>query len=323
MRNELAEVLTNYSAARTEPLTDHPLAAFIGHDLRDAVREMIASDSYKITGSPGRGNWAETPWVAVFDPLVTETAQRGFYVVYLFRGDGEAVYLSLNQGTTEFLSLVGRARYIDALQAKARERLGLLAGNDTGGLQVGPIDLSGTGDLSRGYEAGNIVALRYEASDLPSDDEIATDLVRFLALYETLVGSGDRMAEDADPAAVREADRAGIEAAKQRWHLRTERNPRLANAAKGHHGATCMVCGFNFEDRYGELGVGYIEAHHLTPFADLRGRPTQLDAATDFIVVCPNCHRMLHRRTPPLPPEELVTLLRPSGGWPWTSATHG
>ena len=30
---------------------------------------------------------------------------------------------------------------------------------------------------------------------------------------------------------------------------------------------------------------------------------------------------MLHRRTPPLPPEELVTLLRPSGGWPSTSAT--
>jgi hypothetical protein len=40
------------------------------------------------------------------------------------------------------------------------------------------------------------------------------------------------------------------------------------------------------------------------------GKANSLDAATDFIVVCPNCHRMLHRRTPPLPPEELVTLLR-------------
>ena len=31
-------------------------------------------------------------------------------------------------------------------------------------------------------------------------------------------------------------------------------------------------------------GTGFIEAHHLTPFAELHGRPTQLDAATDFIV---------------------------------------
>jgi 5-methylcytosine-specific restriction protein A len=73
------------------------LATFITHDLADEVRDLVDDDSYKVTGSPGRGNWAETPWVSVFDRLVTETAQRGFYVVYLFRGDGDAAYLSFNQ----------------------------------------------------------------------------------------------------------------------------------------------------------------------------------------------------------------------------------
>jgi hypothetical protein len=38
--------------------------------------------------------------VAVFDRLITKTARQGFYIVYLFRGDLNGVYLSLNQGVT-------------------------------------------------------------------------------------------------------------------------------------------------------------------------------------------------------------------------------
>jgi 5-methylcytosine-specific restriction enzyme A len=126
-----------------------------------------------------------------------------------------------------------------------------------------------------------------------------------LLLYATLVQARDAQVEDADPAAVEAAAEAGMEAMKERWHKRSERNPKLAKSAKEYHGTTCMTCGFNFEETYGEIGVGYIEAHHLTPFSELKGRPTQLDPKTDFTVLCPNCHRMLHKVTPPLTPDEL------------------
>ena len=171
MRYELARVLLEYSAAREQSLTDHPLAHHITHDLADEVRERVDSDSYEVTGSPGRGNWAETPWVSVFNRLVTETAQRGFYLVYLFRGDGTAVYLSLNQGTTEVLERVGGAAYLDTLQSRANMFRGLLSSQQLDGL-VGPIDLGGSGTLTRGYEAGNILAVRYEAATLPSDEQL-------------------------------------------------------------------------------------------------------------------------------------------------------
>jgi 5-methylcytosine-specific restriction enzyme A len=92
---------------------------------------------------------------------VTETAQRGFYVVYLFRGDGSAIHLSLNQGTTEVLQLVGRSNYLDELRTRATSFVSLLSGQDTSGLDFGPIDLGGSGDLTRGYEAGNIVSKTY------------------------------------------------------------------------------------------------------------------------------------------------------------------
>jgi len=45
--------------------------------------------------SGGRGNTALVPWIAVFDPDETTTAQRGMYVVYLFAPDGRRVYLHL------------------------------------------------------------------------------------------------------------------------------------------------------------------------------------------------------------------------------------
>ena len=54
------------------------------------------------------------------------------------------------------------------------------------------------------------------------------------------------------------------------------------------------------EERYGELGRGFIEAHHLTPIAQLAlsGR-TRLSPRDDFAVVCANCHRMIHRTGAP------------------------
>jgi 5-methylcytosine-specific restriction enzyme A len=305
VRDEFQQVLQRYPTARLEDLTDHPVAALISRELADEIRGLVDSDSYRVTGSPGRGNWAETPWVSVFDRLVTETAQRGFYIVYLFRGDGARVNLSLNQGTTEVLQLVGRSNYLDELRTRAKSFVSLLSTQDTSELDFGPIDLGGSGDLTRGYEAGNIVSKTYASGALPPDDTLQADLDRMLLLYATLVQARDALVEDADPAAVEAAAEAGLEAMKERWHKRTERNPKLVKETKEYHGTTCMVCGFNFEETYGEIGEGYIEAHHLTPFSELKGRPTQLDPKTDFAALCPNCHRMLHIVTPPLTPDEL------------------
>ena len=35
-----------------------------------------------------------------------------------------------------------------------------------------------------------------------------------------------------------------------------------------------------------------------------------IDPVKDLIPVCPNCHAMLHRKTPPLLPEELGRILK-------------
>ena len=79
-----------------------------------------------------------------------------------------------------------------------------------------------------------------------------------------------------------------------RHHKFVERNSKLAKRTKEIHGYTCVACGFNFRKKYGEIGMNYIEAHHLIPFADLNEN-SKVSPKNDMTVLCANCHRMIHR----------------------------
>jgi len=87
---------------------------------------------------------------------------------------------------------------------------------------------------------------------------------------------------------------------RYRMHRKIERNSSASIQAKRLHGTTCQACGFDFRSKYGPLGQGYIEAHHLKPMSSLaEGIPVTYDVKTDFAVLCANCHRMIHRTEEP------------------------
>lgn len=75
------------------------------------------------------------------------------------------------------------------------------------------------------------------------------------------------------------------------------------------YGLTCSVCGFNFEETYGEIGTGFIHVHHLKPLSEI-GKEYQLNPITDLRPVCPNCHSMIHRREPGYTIDELKARLK-------------
>lgn len=96
-------------------------------------------------------------------------------------------------------------------------------------------------------------------------------------------------------------------------HLAIERNQTLVKKAKkqwlnqGNGEIRCLVCGFSFEETYGELGAGYIEAHHLIPLSQLEESYSE---EKDLVPVCSNCHRMLHRK-PDVDINDLKTIIQP------------
>jgi 5-methylcytosine-specific restriction protein A len=55
------------------------------------------------------------------------------------------------------------------------------------------------------------------------------------------------------------------------------------------------ACGFDFNDKYGEHGRGFIEVHHVLPlYALTPGSRTRIQ---DLAVLCANCHRMIHAKS--------------------------
>lgn len=89
-----------------------------------------------------------------------------------------------------------------------------------------------------------------------------------------------------------------------------ERNSTARQACIEHWGAKCQVCDFDFEQRYGPLGRGFIHVHHTIPLGEI-GHEYRVNPIEDLRPVCPNCHAMVHSQNPPLTIATLRKLLRP------------
>lgn len=298
LRDGFERVLNEYVTARqNDNFTKHKLADHIRGRLRDAVIESIGNDERLIVkGSAGQGNWARGPWVGIFDRLVTTGAQSGYYPVYLFREDMTGFYLSLNQGMTEAKNLY-KTDAKTALASRAANFRAML-GKAISPFSEHVIDLRPTaqGNDTAFYEAGNICAKFYAIGELPSEAVLAQDLISMIQLYSNLSMT---LTEGEVSATTVEGDeppqQAYEDATRLRLHKRIERNAKLAKDVKKHHGYHCQICSINFEAIYGEIGKEYIEAHHLTPLASVKGKKVVLDPVKDFAVLCSNCHRMIHR----------------------------
>lgn len=88
-----------------------------------------------------------------------------------------------------------------------------------------------------------------------------------------------------------------------------ERNHKNRSICVDKYGYKCQICSFDFEKKYGVIGKRFIHVHHIVPLSEM-GDAYVINPLRDLIPVCPNCHAMLHRTTPPLTPEELKRLIK-------------
>lgn len=101
--------------------------------------------------------------------------------------------------------------------------------------------------------------------------------------------------------------------AKEIKSKRYERSRVNRDICLAHKGYSCYACGFNFLERYGQLGKDYIEVHHTTPVSEM-GDNYEIDIDRDLVPVCSNCHSMLHRKKPPYTIKELKDIIAQNGG---------
>lgn len=86
------------------------------------------------------------------------------------------------------------------------------------------------------------------------------------------------------------------EAIKRRFVTKQfETSPMARKKCLDHHGMSCVVCGMNFEEKYGYFGKDLIHVHHTIPLNEVADNYV-ITYKSDLVPVCPNCHALLHKK---------------------------
>ena len=312
LANQLSRLATEYTFERTKPFTGSKFGDFVRHDLAvEAKKHLIFSPfDLKVKASVGQGVWASVPWLAFFDPLITETATKGFYVVYLINPDAQTIILSMNQGTTAIYNDFGPVRGRDVLKRRARDMADRVH-EFVKYFSEDAIDLGSEAGLPAGYEAGHAFGKTYKAGKL-TDDRLTADLNQMLLAYEALVNRGgttpsDMMQEEANGKDIEETRSYTLS-------RRIERSPKVRKGVLKAKPPICECCGLDPKRDYGFTGPAHetpLDVHHSAPLHGLaEGETRRYRVPDDFMVLCPTCHRMIHMIASPSDLSKLKQKLR-------------
>jgi 5-methylcytosine-specific restriction enzyme A len=296
LRELLHDISVGLSKGRPSYYAKNPLAEKIRAE-GPKIIEAIISESYqdyRIEGSAGRSQWADTPWIAIYNLSVTDKASSGYYVVYLFPSGSNSIILNLGQSYHEAEREYGLNS--NNVLAKQSELMRLKLPEFSKDFESSVPLLKVGNKLD--YRHAVAYHLEYDTNELPTEDILISDLDRILEAYETLFYRGGRDGEYS-PGDENDGIKGIIsieESHKKKVHYVMER-PSLSQIKKIKKklGYICEVCDFDFEEMYGEVGKEYIEAHHLKPISELKIGESRSITQHDFSVLCSNCHRMIHK----------------------------
>lgn len=182
----LSDIAKNWVKATQEQFTNHPVASLVRNQLVTEIEAVVnpLHPDFIVRASPGAGNWAAVPWVAILNPAITNTTQRGVYPVFLFRADGSGIYLSLGFGTTNLRDEFG----ISGAQEQALKIKKTLRFKDNRLDEWdSEIDLRARTALGRSYEWASAGAKFYAIEQMPDDQTIKKDLIEILNIYAEAV----------------------------------------------------------------------------------------------------------------------------------------
>ncbi|MFB7546039.1 MrcB family domain-containing protein [Streptomyces sp. NPDC056154] len=224
--SEVLDLQKVWQAKNTEPMKRRgvvirtEIRAWLAEHAKALAAAMgIPLDDVGVEGKDGAGQRAEVAWARVYSKSRTPSATEGWYIVYLFSGDGERVYLSLNQGTTEWIAGELKPREPAALKKRidwAGPLIGQVAGERPDLLTE--IRLNARAKLGKGYEPGNVVAIEYQRDAIPNSDVLSEDLIFMARLLGPLYKAADNATYVPGdlPVEVREATQSAATTANRR-----------------------------------------------------------------------------------------------------------
>ncbi len=136
----------------------------------------------------------------------------------------------------------------------------------------------------------------------------AATALRSLERFTDESGEDSPLNADAGPGELAQATEGRVieRIVTRRERKRAMRRAKVDEFRRRHGRLFCELCDFDFTRAYGPHGNGYIEVHHRVP---LHASGEVTTTVADLIMLCANCHRMIHHRSPWKTPEELRALI--------------
>ena len=177
---------------------DHKIYDLVISDWEESVAKHVNQKKFKVETSLGLGLVSAAPWLVVMDRSITESATRGFYVVYLFSRSAQKLYLSIAIGAFQFQQIYGATNLclekIDEGKNRFLNLFEKFAPKDT----INKIDLlednldfeeqiKGTArNLVAGFERGSFFSKEYDLNNL-NNDQLLSDLKEYINLYSNII----------------------------------------------------------------------------------------------------------------------------------------
>jgi len=192
---QLSDSWEAYRAGKTTK-KDHPIHKLVV----DAVPEILQSwtpnaPKYKFVGSDGQGNILRTPWFATLNLEITDSATKGYYMVYLLSSDLRTLVLEIGFGATQFEKQYGRGKkFSEALgtavinmRVNSAHLINKALAETKSRTNLAPVILDESGDYNLGdYGKCAIYSLTYDINNLPSEADLKRDYLEYISLYDMM-----------------------------------------------------------------------------------------------------------------------------------------
>lgn len=333
LKNVFQKISSEYLTEKKNEFAKNQLAVFTRNEAVSIIKELanIDTNKYKVKASVGQGGWAHVPWIAIFDKEITSSAEKGYYLVYLFSEEMNKIYLILEQAWIEYKenfkikdekkTKTDSAKVkITKVSKKLREEL------KTSRRNIGKLEriYLGSEHLAQGYEAGYICGIEYDTNNIPDDSILLSDLrimmetylelkaiigkrefskvIESFALDDSLFIENEELYEEAVEKAgvIKEVKGPQPKIAQRETSIgkKFARNPSVAKSAINKANYSC-----EFDSRHTSFNSKYtnrmyVEAHHLIPVNFEDNFEYSLDIGSNIVSLCPNCHRKIHNAIP-------------------------
>ena len=177
LREFVERFINEYPNEKKKSLANNTFANFIRNEVPKNISEtdIIKKEEYIVKGSVGQGEWATVPWVAIYDKNITNSAQKGEYIVYLLSVDDKILYLTFNQGCTELRKEYSKTETIKKLKKNSNFIQEKIESRRFSKENINLLCNGKKNENAEMYEEGCIFSKAYNIENLPEEYELRED----------------------------------------------------------------------------------------------------------------------------------------------------